>query len=212
MSAPQRRSDETRPAPRLRKGERRRQLVAHAKQLFAAHGYRATTPERVAAAAGVSDALLARYFDGTKALFLGVLREVRQATLARWEAETAAAGDPLARLLALAERLLGSARDQAAEFRALHRGLAEADDAEVLAALRAFYLDLEALLARVIAEGQQAGVFRRSLDPRVGAWELIRTALSYGLTLPLQVPLHAEPDYPSRSVECLLHGLLKTDV
>ena len=70
----------------------------------------------------------------------------------------------------------------------------------------------EALLARIIAEGQQTGVFRRNLDPRVGAWELIRTALAYTLTLPLGVPLYQEADYLPRAIECLLHCLLKTDI
>ena len=55
-------------------------------------------------------------------------------------------------------------------------------------------------------------MFRRNLDPRVGAWELIRTALGYTLTLPLGIPLYEEPDYLTRAVECLLHCLLKTDV
>ena len=94
----------------------------------------------------------------------------------------------------------------------MHRALVESDDEEILAQLRAFYLDSEDLLARIITEGQQSGVFRRSLDPRVGAWELIRTALGYTLTLPLGVPLYAEDDYLPRAIECMLHCLLKTDV
>jgi hypothetical protein len=98
------------------------------------------------------------------------------------------------------------------EFRIMHRTLVETDDEEIVALMRAFYLDSEDLLARVIAEGQQSGVFRRSLDPRVGAWELIRTALGYTLTLPLGVPLYEEPGYLPRAIECLLHCLLKTDV
>jgi hypothetical protein len=68
------------------------------------------------------------------------------------------------------------------------------------------------LLAKVIADGQQTGVFRRPLDPRVGAWELIRTALGYTLTMPLDLPLYREPDYLARAIECMLHCLLKTDV
>ena len=59
---------------------------------------------------------------------------------------------------------------------------------------------------------QHAGVFRRTLDPRVGAWEFIRTALSYTLTLPLGIPLYEEADYVPRAIDCLLHCLLKTDV
>ena len=83
---------------------------------------------------------------------------------------------------------------------------------EVAALLRSFYLDSETLLAQIISEGQQTGVFRRNLDPRVGAWELIRTALGYTLTLPLAIPLYQEPDYLPRAIDCLLHCLLKTDV
>ena len=45
-----------------------------------------------------------------------------------------------------------------------------------------------------------------------GAWELIRTALGYTLTLPLGVPLYGEADHLPRAIECLLHCLLKTDV
>ena len=78
--------------------------------------------------------------------------------------------------------------------------------------MRDFYLDSEALLAGIITEGQQSGVFRRSLDPRVGAWEIMQTTLGFRLTEPLGVPLYGESDYPARAVDCLLHGLLKTDV
>jgi AcrR family transcriptional regulator len=213
MSAPQRRRTEgPKPPPRLRKAERKRQLLAHAKHLFVTLGYHDTTTEKIAKAAGVSEPVLYRHFPSKKALFLEVLHEIREATLERWHAETAGVADPLAKLHAIADLYLGTTREHALEFRIMHRTLVESDDEEVVALLRSFYLDSEALLAQVIREGQQAGVFRRSLDPRVGAWELIRTALGYTLTLPLGVPLYAEPDHVPRAIECLLHGLLKTDV
>jgi AcrR family transcriptional regulator len=209
MSSPQRRRPD---AARLTRAERKRQLLAQAKQLFATLGYHATTTEKIAAAAGVTEPILYRHFDSKKALFMEVLEEVRSATLRAWQAETAGVADPLAKLHAIADSYLGSTRRHAVEFRILHRALVETEDEEVVALLRSFYLDSEALLARVIAEGQQSGVFRRSLDPRVGAWELIRTALGYTLTLPLGVPLYDEPDYLPRAIDCLLHCLLKTDV
>jgi AcrR family transcriptional regulator len=196
----------------LRKAERKRQLLAHAKQLFVTFGYHDTTTEKIARAAGVSEPVLYRHFESKKALFLEVLLEIRQATLERWHAETAHLTDPLAKLHAIADLYLGSTREHALEFRIMHRTLIETDDEEIAASLRAFYLDSEALLAEVISAGQQAGVFRRSLDPRVGAWELIRTALGYTLTMPLRIPLYEEPDYLSRAIDCLLHCLEKTDV
>lgn len=213
MSAPHRRRAETpKTAPRMRKADRKRQLLAHAKHLFVTLGYQDTTTEKIARAAGVSEPVLYRHFESKKALFLEVLQEIRDATLNRWHAETADLADPMAKLHAIADMYLGTTREHALEFRVMHRTLIETDDEEIAAFLRSFYLDSEALLAQVIADGQQTGVFRRSLDPRVGAWELIRTALGYTLTLPLHIPLYDEPDYINRAIECLLQCLLKTDV
>src|SRR5712692_10560735 len=209
MSASQRRLTATaRTSPRMRKADRKRQLLEHAKQLFVTLGYQNTTTEKIAGAAGVSEPVLYRHFESKKALFLEVLQEIRQATLDRWQAGTAGVADPLAKLHAIMDRYLGSTREHALEFRVMHRTLMETEDAEIVALLRSFYLDSEELLAQIIAEGQQTGVFRRSLDPRVGAWELIRSALGYTLTLPLDVPLYGEPDYLQRAIECLLHCLL----
>ena len=212
MSAPQRRREAPQPAERMRKAERKKQLLVHAKQLFVTLGYQNTTTEKIARAAGVSEPVLYRHFESKKALFLEVLQEIRQATLERWHAETAPLTDPLAKLHGIADMYLGTTREHALEFRVMHRTLIETDDDDIAAFLRSFYLDSEALLAQVISEGQQTGVFRRSLDPRVGAWELIRTALGYTLTLPLGIPLYQEPDYLGKAIECLLQCLLKTDV
>jgi TetR/AcrR family transcriptional regulator len=196
----------------MRKAERKRQLLGHAKQLFLTHGYQNTTTEKIAAAAGVTEPVLYRHFESKKALFLDVLQEIRQATLNRWSAATASIADPMARLQTIADMYLGSAKEHALEFRIMHRALLDSDDREIASSLRAFYLDSEMLLARVINEGQQSGVFRRDLDPRIGAWELIRTALGYTLTLPLEIPLYQEEDYLPRAIECVLHSLLKVDI
>jgi AcrR family transcriptional regulator len=212
-SAPQRRRDEApKSTARMRKADRKRQLVAHAKQLFVTHGYQNTTTADIAEAAGVSEPVLYRHFESKKVLFLEVLQEIREATLNRWNNDTAGQTDPLAKLHAIADMYLGTTREHALEFRVMHRTLFDTDDEEIAAFLRAFYLDSETLLAQIISEGQQTGVFRRNLDPRVGAWEIIRTALGYTLTLPLGIPLYQEPDYIPKAVECLLNCLLKIDV
>jgi AcrR family transcriptional regulator len=213
MTGPQRRRpDDSQPPARLSKSERKRQLLAHAKNLFVTQGYHATTTEKIAQAAGVSEPVLYRHFDSKKALFLEVLEEIRAATLQRWHAETSSLTDPLAKLHAIGDMYLGSTREHAVEYRIMHRTLVESDDEEIVALLRSFYLDSEALLAKIIAEGQQTGVFRRSLDPRVGAWEMIRTALGYTLTQPLGIALFTEEHYIPQALDCLLHCLLKTDV
>jgi AcrR family transcriptional regulator len=212
MSATQRHRTNGSPASRLRKADRKRQLLAEAKQLFLTHGYQNTTTGRIAAAAGVSEPVLYRHFDSKKALFLEVLQEIRQATLERWNVETAAIADPVAKLRAIADMYLGSTREHAKEFRIMHRALFECDDEEVRICLRAFYLDSERILSKIISDGQRAGVFRRNLDPRVGAWEMIRAGLGYTLTLPLGVPLYQEETFLPGAIECMLQALLKVDV
>jgi TetR/AcrR family transcriptional regulator len=204
--------DRPRPAGRMRKADRKRHLLGHAKQLFLTQGYQNTTTEKIAAAAGVSEPVLYRHFQSKKALFLEVLQEIRQATLERWQADAANQADPLARLHAVVDMYLGSTRVHAVEYQIMHRALLECADPEIATCLRAYYLESEQALAKIIGDGQLAGVFRRNLDPRVGAWELIRTALGFTLTVPLGIPLYEEPDYLPRAAECILQSLVKVDV
>lgn len=207
MSAPQR-ATETSKTSRMRRADRKRQLLQHAKQLFVTLGYQNTTTEKIARAAGVSEPVLYRHFDSKKALFLEVLQEIRDGTVTRWLAETAKLSDPLAKLHAVSDIYLGSTRAHALEWHIMHRTLVETHDEEIAAFLRQFYLDSEALLAHVIREGQESGVFRPDLDARVGAWEMIRTALGYTLTQPLGIPLYQEEGYLPRAIACMLSCLL----
>jgi AcrR family transcriptional regulator len=192
--------------------ERQRQILAHARHLFLTEGYAATTLEAVAAAARIDEAVLQRSYPDKPALLAAVIADFCSAALARWQAEATAPTDPLTRLHDLAEQFLSSASDAAGEFRFFQCTLLDSPDTAVVGQLREFYLGVETLLAGVIAEGQQSGVFRRPLDPRIGAWELIRTTLGYALTLPLDIPLYAEPDHLQQAIDCVLHCLLKTDV
>jgi AcrR family transcriptional regulator len=209
MTAPRRRRTAARPS----KAERKAHLLAVAKNLFATLGYGRVEAETIAAVAGVGETVFARHFKSKADVFREVVQEIRTATVVRWQAETAALSDPPAKLHAVADLYLAAAREHPVECLILHRALVEGnEEEEIRTLLREYYLDCETLLAGIIEDGQQSGVFRRSLDPRVGAWELIRSGLGYNLTEPLGVPLYGESDYVPRAVDCLLHCLLKTDV
>src|SRR2546425_13070213 len=97
-----RRGKPRKPIQRLSQADRKRQLLAQAKQLFLTLGYHATTTEKIAQAAGVTEPVLYQHFDDKKALFLAVLRDIRVKTLEHWQAEMAGHTDPRAKLQAIA--------------------------------------------------------------------------------------------------------------
>ena len=202
-----RRREKHKATARMRKPDRKRQLMHHAKQLFVTLGYQHTTTDKIAQAAGVTEPVLYRHFDSKKTLFIEVLDDIREATIHRWESDTAKIADPLERLNSIVELYLGSTLHHALDFHIMHRSLVETDDEDIAASLRTFYLDSERMLAKVIGEGQASGAFRKDLDPRVGAWELIRTALGYTLTLPLGIPIYKEKDYVPKAIACMLKCL-----
>ncbi len=207
MDAADKRRHTIKSTARMRKADRKRQLMTHAKQLFVTLGYQHTTTDRIAQAAGVTEPVLYRHFDSKKTLFLEVLDDIRQSTIQRWQTETASIADPLKRLRAIVDLYLGSTLEHALDFNIMHRSLVETGDEDIAACLRKFYLDSENMLATVIQEGQEAGAFRKDLDPRVGAWELIRTALGYTLTLPLGLPIYQEAGYMPKAIECVMRCL-----
>ena len=147
---------------RLQGDTRRAQIVDVARALFAEHGYRATTTRELAAAAGVSDALLYRYFESKDDL----LRAVVEDGIAGFAAMGTAAGQ--GRDLSLTERLtalgraflttVGAQRDLIVLFVSEHQLLA--DDARLVG-----FIDLAASgLGRELAERAQAGEVRADLD------------------------------------------------
>ena len=194
MDAADKRRAKIKSTARMRKADRKRQLMQHAKQLFVTLGYQHTTTDRIAHAAGVTEPVLYRHFDSKKTLFLEVLDDIRQSTIHRWQSDTASISDPLKRLRAIVDLYLGSQLEHALDFRIMHRTLMETDDADIAACLRRFYLDSEEMLASVIKEGQTIGAFRKDLDARVGAWELIHLLRRLGYTLrsclPLGIPIY----------------------
>jgi len=193
---------------RLPADERRQQLLEVACDLFARSGFHDTSMDDIAEGAGVTKPVLYQHFPSKKALFIEVLQDIRKATLHRWDDQTAGIVNPVEKLHAVVDLFLGSARERILEFRVMHRTLVEIDDSEIAACLRDFYLESEAFLAKILGECQEAGVFRKDLDPRVGAWEFIRTALGYTLTLPLEIPLYQDETYQQKAIGCLLRGML----
>jgi AcrR family transcriptional regulator len=201
MTAPQRRS------PRRSKSARPT-LGEQAALLFARHGYRATTLDLLAETAGMAVVEL----PSRAALFAQVLERVRSAMIERWAAEAGVSEDPESRLRQVSRVFVEVSLSHSAEIAALHRALVEQPDEEIASALQGLVDEAVAWLANLMRQGQQSGLLRRSLDPAVGAWHLLYTALGLLAAAPLNHAVRARLDYLSPAIDCALHGILKTDV
>jgi len=98
---------------RMRADTRRAQIVTVARKLFARAGYRSTTTRELATAAGISDALMYRYFEGKDDILRAVIDQGIAAFTAMGPAAAAGAQMPLTeRLIDLGRRFLATVSDQ----------------------------------------------------------------------------------------------------
>lgn len=151
--------------------------------------------------------MLARSFKTKAALVRGIAEEFGKQVLMIPEDVP----EPTAKLNAFVESFRNEMRLPASPSRVLLRLLAEAP-AEVVPAINDALEPGLTNLAGLIQTGQHAGVFHRSLDPRHTAWELLRSLFGLALLDGLEPAPITDPEHPPAALECLLQGLLKTDV
>jgi AcrR family transcriptional regulator len=120
---------------RLTAQERRQQLFAVALELFAKRGYRATTMDDIAEAAGVTKPLLYQHFSSKRALYLELVDSIAQNLLTAINHAVLEADGPRQQVELGFAAYFGLVVSHEAEFRLLY-GRDHADDEELGRALR----------------------------------------------------------------------------
>src|SRR6516165_9718576 len=120
---------------RLTAEQRRHQLFAVALELFAQRGYRSTTMDDIAEAAGVTKPLLYQHFSSKRALYLELVDSIAQDLLSAIRSAVLAADGPRQQVELGFAAYFGLVVDHEAEFRLLY-GRDHADDRELGRALR----------------------------------------------------------------------------
>ncbi len=197
--------------PRLPAGERRAQLLEAAVQCFAAHGYRGTTTERLARAAGISEPVLYRHFPSKQALFVALLEHAGRATLSEWRRAIAPLASPMDKLRVLL-RLNPAAHPQLGRFyRIIFHAQSEISDPLILQALQQHYQRYAAFLTRLIRSAQRVGYVRKDVLASGMAWQLIHAAIGFAFIKPLAIPGHATPAAVEQAICLLLEQLSGTE-
>jgi AcrR family transcriptional regulator len=172
------------PSSRMPSEDRRRQLLRVAVENFAQNGFSGTKTKDIAAAAGVSEAILFRHFASKEDLYHAILDE-KEATMGgeRWFVEMnelADRRDDRGVFQHVARQVIRSFREDAA----FHRLLLYASlEGHLLADLfhERFGLPIGDFLSRYVALRQQEGAFREC-DPGVAMMFVLGSMVHYAMT------------------------------
>jgi AcrR family transcriptional regulator len=157
--------------------ERRRQILAGAKKVFAARGYHETNISHICDDLGIARGTLYQYFDSKKAVFAAIVEDLLERVQAAVRAEAVPELSPevtLTRQQIIAytagsfRRVLGAAFEDEASLRILVRE-AVGLDVEIDAILRAIdEITVDRFAADILA-AKRAGILREDVDPRSAA-------------------------------------------
>jgi TetR/AcrR family transcriptional regulator, cholesterol catabolism regulator len=157
-------------------GQRRADVVQLAGELFAQKGFRATTVREIADAAGILSGSLYHHFDSKESIGDEILSGFINDVLADYRAAVSSAGSPrdvLEQIVRSTSRTLGRHRAALAMLQ---------NDWSYFAAhprfsyLRKAVSEIERTWVTQLERGQESGIFRADLDPRL-TYRLLRDVL-----------------------------------
>ena len=157
-----------------RPDDRPRELLDAALTVFAAQGYRNTTLDEVAEAAGVTKGTIYHYFSTKEELLLRAIEHYQERAFARLEAVRRGAYDSAAdRVRDFVMEGFGSDDPARRKVHALLQGIGSEAPAVRRAWLRTGPLKGWRLLTKLIEDGKASGEFRPDVDAEVAARLLV---------------------------------------
>jgi AcrR family transcriptional regulator len=191
--------------PRLKAPQRREQLVEVATHIFAKFGYNAATTAAIADAAGVTEPILYRHFSSKQEMFIAITRAMSQQTLRNWHELIGNSPTSTEKIRAIARQFPNHIQANQDAYHVLHGALATSRDRKVLEVMREHYSEIERFFSKIVTDGQKAGEFDKSLDPKVPAWQLINIGIGYAM---IALNLHQFDHFNIEdAIEFILRGL-----
>ena len=179
----------------------REQILDAAERLFASQGFARTTIKDIGRQAGLNSALLYYYFADKDQLYREVLRRFVSRLVSRTMTALTSEGAPDAQVRSLlsaqAELLIANPHFP----RLMVRELAESEGAHAVEQFHLLASTTFKRLCELIEEGQEAGLFRKDIDPRFAAISTIAQVVYFFVARPaVRVLLKAGPHGPSPKV------------
>jgi AcrR family transcriptional regulator len=158
------------PKKRLPAEERKKQILRSAVAVFAQSNYRGAKVAEIAAASGVSEAALYKYFPSKKAIFLEILRHMSERIILMWQKEASREPDALKVLHNMGTLYFNRMTRHPQELKVHFQAVSEIDDPDIAAQLRLDHTRYVRFISGVIEKGIRQGVVRRNADVQMAAW------------------------------------------
>jgi TetR/AcrR family transcriptional regulator len=167
---------------RLKADERRDQLLGIAKTLFSECGFENTTTKSIAAAAGVSEAIIFRHFASKEELYASILdQKADEIGIKAWGKELAvfaASEDDESLVLSVVKHILDADRRDPQFQKLMLQAALSGHPLHKITAQR--LSPLHRFLYRYIKKRQKRGAFRKC-DPKLAAYAIVGTPSYCGL-------------------------------
>ena len=204
----------THPQPhRLPAEDRRRQLLDTALDFFSRKGFEGATTKEIAAAAGVTEAIIFRHFPSKQALYTAVLGYHHEsgeleALVARWKL-LMGANDDIGLFRSLVECVIEGYRRDARMQRTLLFAALEGHKTG-LEQHRERSLPLFELLCQYVGRRQREGAIRNTIPAQAVIGALVGAAAHYGMMTEFFGFCHTASDseVAGAFLQILLHGIL----
>jgi len=149
---------------RLPAEERSKQILKSAVTVFARSNYRAAKVAEIAAEAGISEALLYKFFDSKRAIFLEILQHMSERIVTSWQQEVDREEDALLALRNMGITYYRRMKRHPEELRVQFQAISEVADPQIAARLRKDHQNYMRFITGVIRKGMRQGSVRRDLD------------------------------------------------
>jgi AcrR family transcriptional regulator len=152
------------PRRRLPAQERRARILKSAVKVFSRSNYRAATVAAVAAEAGISEALIYRFFPSKKAIFLEILQHMSDRIVSLWREEQDREEDALIALHNMGVKYYSRMIEHPDELRVQFQAISEVSDGAIAKRLHEDHASYMRSIRKIIRRGIRQGTVRDDLD------------------------------------------------
>ena len=161
------------PRPRARRlsaEERRRQILDAAIAVFARSGYRAAGTADIAAAAGIGEPTIYRYFENKRDLYVAAVTRCRTEIMENWQRIIDGSGSAGEALQGIGRWYYEQIQRDPETLMLRFRTLTESSEPEAVELVRDTYLHHQGLVLGLYERAKAEGTLKDDADPNTLAW------------------------------------------